>query len=87
VGAPRQEFNPVSGIGNSCATLAGPSASRFNDFIIRQGQIHRNSLSEHTNRENLFFERQLNAMTQSLKANPIGASEAAHRALPSFSLR
>src|SRR5450756_423927 len=86
VGVTREKFNQVSGISNFTRNLGGAiGVSLLNNFITRQGQIHRNALSTHTNHANPFFERQLNAMTQSFKAMGMGATEASHRALAQLS--
>jgi DHA2 family multidrug resistance protein len=82
VGVPRNKFNQVSGISNFLRNLGGGiGVSLLNNFIARQGQIHRSSLTAHTNHGNPFFERELQAMTQnfiSMGASPV---EASHRAL------
>jgi DHA2 family multidrug resistance protein len=57
----------------------------LNNFITRQGQIHRSSLTAHTNHANPFFERLLSAMTQNFVAMGASASEASHRALAQLS--
>jgi MFS transporter, DHA2 family, multidrug resistance protein len=86
VGVPREKFNQVSGISNFMRNIGGAiGVSLLNNFITRQGQIHRNVLTTHTNHANPFFERQLNAMTQSFQAIGVGASEASHRALAQLS--
>jgi MFS transporter, DHA2 family, multidrug resistance protein len=86
VGVPREKFNQVSGISNFMRNIGGAiGVSLLNNFITRQGQIQRNTLTQHTNLANPFFERQLNAMTQALKAVGVGANEASHRALAQLS--
>jgi MFS transporter, DHA2 family, multidrug resistance protein len=86
VGVPREKFNQVSGISNFMRNIGGAiGVSLLNNFITRQGQIQRNTLSSHANHANPFFERQLNAMTQALKAIGTGANEASHRALAQLS--
>jgi DHA2 family multidrug resistance protein len=86
VGVPREKFNQVSGISNFMRNLGRAiGVSLLSNFIIRQGQIHRNALTAHTNHANPFFERQLNAMTQGFRAMGVGASEASHRALAELS--
>jgi DHA2 family multidrug resistance protein len=86
VGVPREKFNQVSGISNFMRNMGGAiGVSLLNNFITRQGQIHRNVLTTHTNHANPFFERQLNGMTQSFKAMGMGATEASHRALAQLS--
>jgi DHA2 family multidrug resistance protein len=82
VGIPREKFNQVSGISNFMRNVGGAiGVSMLNNFITRQGQIHRTALTAHTNHANPFFERQLNAMAQNFIAMGAGASEASHRAL------
>lgn len=86
VGVPREKFNQVSGISNFMRNLGGAiGVSLLNNFITRQGQIHRNAMTTHTNHANPFFERQLAGMTQNFKAMGMGASEASHRALAQLS--
>jgi DHA2 family multidrug resistance protein len=86
VGVPREKFNQVSGISNFMRNIGGAiGVSLLNNFITRQGQIQRNTLTSHANHANPFFERQLNAMTQALKAIGTGANEASHRALAQLS--
>jgi DHA2 family multidrug resistance protein len=86
VGIPREKFNQVSGISNFMRNVGGAiGVSMLNNFITRQGQIHRTALTTHTNHANPFFERQLNAMTQNFIAMGAGASEASHRALAQLS--
>jgi DHA2 family multidrug resistance protein len=86
VGVPREKFNQVSGISNFLRNIGGAiGVSLLNNFITRQGQIQRNTLTSHANHANPFFERQLNAVTQALKAIGTGANEASHRALAQFS--
>jgi DHA2 family multidrug resistance protein len=86
VGVPRDKFNQVSGISNFMRNVGGAiGVSMLNNFITRQGQIHRTELASHTNHANPFFERQLNAMTQSFTAMGVSASQASHRALAQLS--
>jgi MFS transporter, DHA2 family, multidrug resistance protein len=86
VGVPRNKFNQVSGISSFMRNVGGAiGVSMLNNFITRQGQIHRTALTAHTNHANPFFERQLNAMTQNFIAMGAGASEASHRALAQLS--
>lgn len=86
VGVPQEKFNQVSGISNFMRNIGGAiGVSLLNNFITRQGQIHRNALTTHTNHANPFFDRQLAGMTQSFKAMGMGANEASHHALAQFS--
>ena len=86
VGVPREKFNQVSGISNFTRNIGGAiGVSLLNNFITRQGQTQRSSLSAHTNHANPFFERQLQATIASLKATGVGAAEATHRALAQIS--
>ena len=86
VGVPREKFNQVSGISNFMRNIGGAiGVSLLNNFITRQGQIHRNALTTHTNHANPFFERQLNAIAQSFKATGMSATDASHRALAQIS--
>ena len=86
VGVPRNKFNQVSGISSFTRNVGGAiGVSLLNNFITRQGQIHRTALTAHTNHANPFFERQLNAMTQNFIAMGASASEASHRALAQLS--
>jgi DHA2 family multidrug resistance protein len=86
VGVPRNKFNQVSGISNFLRNLGGGiGVSLLNNFIARQDQIHRNTLTAHTNHANPFFERQLQGMTQSFIAAGSGPVEASHRALAQVS--
>jgi len=86
VGIPRDKFNQVSGISNFMRNVGGAiGVSMLNNFITRQGQVHRTSLTAHTNHANPFFERQLNAITQNFIAMGASASEASHRALAQLS--
>ena len=59
--------------------------SMLANFLFRQGQTHRSTLTAHTNHANPFFERQLNAMTQNFVAMGASTSEASHRALAQIS--
>jgi DHA2 family multidrug resistance protein len=82
VGVPRNKFNQVSGISNFTRNIGGAiGVSMLNNFITRQGQVHRTALTAHTNHANPFFERQLNALTQNFIAMGVSASEASHRAI------
>jgi len=86
VGIPRNKFNQVSGISNFMRNVGGAvGVSLLNNFITRQGQVHRTTLVAHMNHGNPFFERQLNAMTQNFIAMGASASEASHRALAQLS--
>jgi len=86
VGVPREKFNQVSGISNFMRNIGGAiGVSLLNNFITRQGQIHRNALTTHTNHANPFFDRQLAGMTQNFKAMGMGATEASHHALAQLS--
>ncbi len=86
VGIPREKFNQVSGIRNFMRNIGGGiGISLLNNFITRQGQIHRTGLTAHTNHANPFFERMLNGMTQNLISIGVGASEASRRALAQLS--
>ena len=86
VGVPRNKFNQVSGISSFTRNVGGAiGVSLLNNFITRQGQIHRTALTAHTNHANPFFERQLNAMTQNFVAMGASATEASHRALAQLS--
>ena len=86
VGVPRKKYNQVSGISNFMRNLGGGiGVSLLNNFITRQGQIHRVTLTAHTKHSNPFFERQLNGMIASLKGGGISAAEASHRALAQLS--
>src|SRR6202522_1412854 len=86
VGVPRNKFNQVSGISNFMRNIGGAiGVSMLNNFITRQGQVHRTALTAHTNHANPFFERQLNAMTQNFVAMGAGAREASHRAMAQLS--
>lgn len=86
VGVPRNKYNQVSGISNFMRNMGGGiGVSLLNNFITRQGQIHRVALTAHTNHANPFFERQLNGMAASLRASGAAAAEASHRALAQLS--
>jgi len=86
VGIPRDKFNQVSGISNFMRNVGGAiGVSMLNNFITRQGQIHRTSLTAHTNHANPFFERLLNGMTQNFLSMGVSASEASRRALAQLS--
>lgn len=86
VGVPREKFNQVSGISNFMRNIGGAiGVSLLNNFITRQGQIHRTALTTHTNHANPFFDRQLAGMTQNFKAMGMGASEASRHALAQLS--
>jgi DHA2 family multidrug resistance protein len=86
VGVPRQKFNQVSGISNFMRNIGGAvGVSLLNNFLIRQGQIHRTAFAAHTTHGNPFFERQLQAATQAFEAMGFGAVEAGHKALAQLS--
>ncbi len=86
VGIPREKFNQVSGISNFMRNIGGAiGVSLLNNFITRQGQIHRNGLVSHTTHANPFFERMLNGMTQNFISMGVNASEASRRALAQLS--
>jgi len=86
VGIPQNKFNQVSGISNFMRNIGGAiGVSMLNNFIVREGQVHRTALTAHTNHGNPFFERQLNAMTQNFIAMGASASDASHRALAQLS--
>ena len=86
VGIPQDKFNQVSGISNFTRNLGGAiGVSVLNNFITRQGQVHRTALTAHTNHSNPFFERQLNAITQNFVAMGVSAGEASRRALAQLS--
>jgi DHA2 family multidrug resistance protein len=86
VGIPQDKFNQVSGISNFTRNVGGAiGVSMLNNFITRQGQVHRTALTAHTNHANPFFERQLNAMTQNFVTMGASAGEASRRALAQLS--
>jgi DHA2 family multidrug resistance protein len=86
VGVPRNKYNQVSGISNFLRNLGGGiGISLLNNFIARQGQIHRSALTTHTNHANPFFERQLQGMIQNFIAMGASRAEASHRALAQLS--
>jgi DHA2 family multidrug resistance protein len=86
VGIPQDKFNQVSGISNFTRNVGGAiGVSMLNNFITRQGQVHRTALTAHTNHSNPFFERQLNAMTQNFVTMGASAGEASRRALAQLS--
>jgi len=86
VGVPREKYNQVSGISNFMRNIGGGvGVSLLNNFITRQGQVHRTVLTSHTNHANPFFERQLNGMTASIQAGGVAAAEASHRAIAQLS--
>jgi DHA2 family multidrug resistance protein len=86
VGIPQDKFNQVSGISNFTRNVGGAiGVSMLNNFITRQGQVHRTALTAHTNHSNPFFERQLNAITQNFVAMGVSAGEASRRALAQLS--
>jgi DHA2 family multidrug resistance protein len=86
VGVPRNKYNQVSGISNFVRNLGGGiGISLLNNFIARQGQIHRTTLTAHTNHANPFFERQLQGMMQNFIAMGASRAEASHRALAQLS--
>jgi DHA2 family multidrug resistance protein len=54
VGVPRNKFNQVSGISNFMRNIGGAiGVSMLNNFITRQGQVHRTALTAHTNHAEL----------------------------------
>jgi DHA2 family multidrug resistance protein len=86
VGVPRNKYNQVSGISSFTRNIGGAiGVSLLNNFITRQGQIHRTTLTAHTNHANPLFEQQLNAMTQNFIAMGASTSDASHRALAQLS--
>jgi DHA2 family multidrug resistance protein len=86
VGVPRNKYNQVSGISNFLRNLGGGiGISLLNNFIVRQGQIHRTALTAHTNHANPFFERQFQDMMQHFMAMGASRTEASHRALAQLS--
>lgn len=86
VGVPQDKFNQVSGISSFTRNMGGSiGVSMLANFLFRQGQTHRSTLTAHTNYANPFFERQLNAMTQNFVAMGASTSEASHRALAQLS--
>jgi DHA2 family multidrug resistance protein len=86
VGVPREKFNQVSGISNFIRNLGGATGiSLLNNFIARQNQTHRVSLTAHTNHANPFFERELQGMTQHFIAMGASPGAASHRALAQLS--
>jgi DHA2 family multidrug resistance protein len=86
VGVPRNKYNQVSGISNFLRNLGGGiGISLLNNFIARQGQVHRTALTAHTNHANPYFELQLRGMTHNLAATGAGPAEASHRALAQLS--
>jgi DHA2 family multidrug resistance protein len=83
---PQDKFNQVSGISSFTRNMGGSiGVSMLANFLFRQGQTHRSTLTAHTNHANPFFERQLNAMTQYFVAMGASTSEASHRALAQLS--
>jgi DHA2 family multidrug resistance protein len=86
VGVPKEKFNQVAGISSFIRNIGGGvGVSMLNNFIARQSQIHRTTLTAHTNHANPFFERQLNALTSNFLAMGLSGSEATHRALAQMS--
>jgi MFS transporter, DHA2 family, multidrug resistance protein len=86
VGVPREKFNQVSGISNFTRNIGGAiGVSLLSNFITRQEQLQRTTLTAHTNNGNPFFVRQLNGLTHSFEAMGIGATEATHKALAQIS--
>jgi DHA2 family multidrug resistance protein len=86
VGVPRERFNQVAGISSFTRNMGGAiGVSMLSNFIFRQGQIHRTTLTAHTNHANPFFERQLQGLTQNFMSMGAGANEASHRALAQLS--
>jgi len=83
---PRNKFNQVSGISNFVRNIGGGiGISLLNNFIARQGQVHRNALVAHTNHAGPFFERQFQGMMQNFIAVGSSRVEASHRALAQLS--
>lgn len=86
VAVPRNKYNQVSGISSFTRNIGGAiGVSLLNNFITRQGQIHRTALTAHANHANPFFEQQLNVMTQNFIAMGASTSDASHRALAQLS--
>ena len=86
VGVPREKFNQVSGISNFTRNIGGAiGVSLLSNFITRQEQIQRNTLTAHMNNGNPFFVRQLNGLTHSFESMGIGATQATHKALAQLS--
>ena len=86
VGVPRNKFNQVSGISNFLRNLGGATGvSLLNNFISNQAQIHRSTLTTHTNHANPFFERQIQGMTQSFIGMGASPNDASHHALARLS--
>jgi len=86
VGVPREKFNQVSGISNFTRNVGGAiGVSLLSNFITRQMQIQRSSLTSHTNNANPFFTRQLNGMTANIQSLGSGAAAASHKALAQIS--
>ena len=85
-GVPREKFNQVSGISNFTRNIGGAiGVSLLSNFITRQEQIQRNTLTAHMNNGNPFFVRQLNGLTHSFESMGIGATQATHKALAQLS--
>ena len=86
VGVPREKFNQVSGISNFIRNLGGATGiSLLNNFIERQNQTHRMTLTAHANPANPFFLRELQGITHNFIGMGASPSEAAHRALAQIS--
>jgi len=86
VGVPREKFNQVSGISNFTRNVGGAiGVSLLSNFITRQQQIQRTTLSAHTNNANPFFTRELNGMAHNFQAMGMSAANASHRALAQMS--
>ena len=82
VGVPRNKYSQVSGISNFLRNIGGGiGISMLNNFIARQGQIHRTALTAHTNHSNPFFEQQLQGMMHNFIAMGASTADASHRAL------
>jgi DHA2 family multidrug resistance protein len=86
VGVPREKFNQVSGISSFTRNMGGAiGVSMLSNFIARQGQIHRTTLTAHTNHGNPFFERQLQGMIHNFMSMGASYNEASHHALAQLS--
>jgi DHA2 family multidrug resistance protein len=86
VGVPREKFNQVSGISNFTRNIGGAiGVSLLSNFITRQQQLQRTTLTAHTNNGNPFFVRQLNGLTHNFASMGFSATEATHKALAQIS--
>jgi DHA2 family multidrug resistance protein len=86
VGVPREKFNQVSGISNFTRNVGGAiGVSLLSNFITRQEQLQRTTLTAHTNNGNPFFVRQLNGLTHNFASMGFSATEATHKALAQIS--